>query len=79
MTHTLWADHIPLQQISVGKVRHLFEIPGNDEHLLMVASDRLSTHDVIHDTEIPGKGEYLTALTIFWATLGRKRSLACCC
>lgn len=68
MTHTLWADHIPLQQISVGKVRHLFEIPGNDEHLLMVASDRISTHDVVHDTEIPGKGENLTALTIFWAT-----------
>lgn len=68
MTHTPWAELIPLKQISVGKVRHLFAIPGNDEYLLMVASDRISTHDVVHTTEIPGKGENLTALTIFWKT-----------
>ena len=67
-THTPWEQLIPLPQMSAGKVRNLFEIPDDDEHLLMVASDRISTHDVIHETEIPGKGENLTALTLFWAT-----------
>ena len=37
---------------------------GDD--LLMVASDRISTYDVVHPTPIPDKGKVLTALSVFW-------------
>ncbi len=37
---------------------------GDD--LLMVASDRISTYDVVHPTPIPGKGAVLTGLSVFW-------------
>jgi phosphoribosylaminoimidazole-succinocarboxamide synthase len=36
------------------------------ETLLMVASDRISTYDVIHPTPIPDKGKVLTGLSVFW-------------
>ena len=38
----------------------------DDEHLLIVTSDRLSAFDVVLDDPIPGKGQVLTALTQFW-------------
>ena len=37
--------------------------------ILMVASDRISTYDVVHPTPIPGKGEVLTGLSAFWFDL----------
>ena len=37
-----------------------------DDRLLMVASDRISTYDVVHPTPIPGKGSVLTGLSAFW-------------
>jgi phosphoribosylaminoimidazole-succinocarboxamide synthase len=37
-----------------------------DESLLMVASDRISTYDVVHPTPIPDKGKVLTGLSVFW-------------
>lgn len=47
-----------------GKTRDTYEI---DEHfLLIVASDRVSTHNVVHSSDISKKGEVLTALTVFW-------------
>ncbi|MDQ3723930.1 MAG: phosphoribosylaminoimidazolesuccinocarboxamide synthase [Actinomycetota bacterium] len=36
------------------------------DRLLMVASDRISTYDVVHPTPIPDKGKVLTALSVFW-------------
>src|SRR5688500_12204786 len=39
--------------------------------LLMVASDRISTYDVVHPTEIPDKGKVLTALSVLWFDLTR--------
>jgi phosphoribosylaminoimidazole-succinocarboxamide synthase len=36
------------------------------DRLLMVASDRISTYDVVHPTPIPDKGAVLTALSVFW-------------
>jgi phosphoribosylaminoimidazole-succinocarboxamide synthase len=36
------------------------------ERLLMVASDRISTYDVVHPTPIPDKGKVLTGLSVFW-------------
>src|SRR3954464_3239279 len=49
-----------------GKVRELYE-SGDD--LLMVASDRISTYDVVHPTPIPDKGKVLTGLSVLWFEL----------
>jgi phosphoribosylaminoimidazole-succinocarboxamide synthase len=49
-----------------GKVRELYEL-GDD--LLMVASDRISTYDVVHPTPIPDKGKVLTGLSVVWFDL----------
>ncbi|MFZ1491794.1 MAG: phosphoribosylaminoimidazolesuccinocarboxamide synthase [Candidatus Competibacter denitrificans] len=54
-----------------GKVRDLYTV--DDQHLLMVASDRLSAFDVILPTTIPGKGAILTAVSHFW--FGRTRHI----
>ncbi len=52
-----------------GKVRDIYEV--DDQHLLIVQTDRLSAFDVILPTPVPGKGEVLTALSNFWfAKLG---------
>jgi phosphoribosylaminoimidazole-succinocarboxamide synthase len=47
-----------------GKVRELYEL--DDERLLLVATDRISTFDVVLPTEIPDKGRVLTGLSGFW-------------
>ena len=47
-----------------GKVRDLYEVDEN--HLLIVQTDRLSAFDVILPDPIPGKGEVLTAVSNFW-------------
>ena len=49
-----------------GKVRDMYAIPGHDDKLLMVATDRISAYDVIMDDAIPGKGAVLTELSLFW-------------
>ena len=53
-----------LPLIHRGKVRDLYAV-GEDK-LLIVQSDRLSAFDVILPTPIPGKGEVLTELSLFW-------------
>ena len=50
--------------VASGKVRELYEL-GTDR-LLLVASDRISTFDVVLPTEIPDKGRVLTGLSAFW-------------
>ena len=50
--------------IHQGKVRDSFAI--DDEHMLIVASDRLSAFDVVMNDPIPGKGEILTQIANFW-------------
>ncbi|HEX5450733.1 MAG TPA: phosphoribosylaminoimidazolesuccinocarboxamide synthase [Gaiellaceae bacterium] len=47
-----------------GKVRELYAL--DDDRLLLVASDRISTFDVVLPTEIPDKGRVLTGLSGFW-------------
>ena len=47
-----------------GKVRDMYVV--DDEHLLMVASDRVSAFDVVMAEPVPGKGHVLTALSRFW-------------
>ena len=50
--------------VASGKVREIFELDA--ERLLLVASDRISTFDVVLPTEIPDKGRVLTGLSAFW-------------
>ena len=57
---TALAD-LPL--VASGKVREMYDL---GDRLLMVASDRISTYDVVHPTPIPDKGKVLTALSVFW-------------
>jgi phosphoribosylaminoimidazole-succinocarboxamide synthase len=52
-----------LPLIASGKVREMYEM---GDRILMVASDRISTYDVVHPTPIPGKGAVLTGLSAFW-------------
>ena len=53
--------------VASGKVREIYAL--EDDKLLLVASDRISTFDVILPTEIPDKGRVLTGLSGFWFTL----------
>jgi phosphoribosylaminoimidazole-succinocarboxamide synthase len=57
--------------VGSGKVRELYEL--EDNRLLLVASDRISTFDVVLPTEIPDKGRVLTGLSGFW--FARTRAL----
>ena len=50
--------------VASGKVREIFELDA--ERLLLVASDRISTFDVVLPTPIPDKGRVLTGLSAFW-------------
>jgi phosphoribosylaminoimidazole-succinocarboxamide synthase len=52
-----------IRQIAQGKVRDIFEV---GEHLLIVATDRLSAFDVVLPDPIPDKGKVLTQLSKFW-------------
>ncbi len=54
----------PYPLIHQGKVRDSFAI--DDQHMLIVASDRLSAFDVVMSEPIPGKGEILTRIANFW-------------
>jgi phosphoribosylaminoimidazole-succinocarboxamide synthase len=49
--------------IASGKVREMYDL---GDRILMVASDRISTYDVVHPTPIPDKGAVLTGLSAFW-------------
>jgi phosphoribosylaminoimidazole-succinocarboxamide synthase len=52
-----------LPLIASGKVREIYDF---GDTLLLVASDRISTYDVVHPTPIPDKGSVLTGLSTFW-------------
>ncbi len=58
-----------LNLVHRGKVRDMYEIPGHDDKLLMVATDRISAYDVVMSDPIPGKGKVLTSLSLFWFDL----------
>jgi len=53
-----------MKLLSRGKVRDIFDI--DDQHMLIVTSDRLSAFDVVLPQPIPGKGEVLTRVANFW-------------
>ena len=50
--------------VASGKVRELYAL--DDARILLVATDRISTFDVVLPTEIPDKGRVLTGLSAFW-------------
>ena len=52
-----------------GKVRDMYAIPGHDDKLLMVATDRISAYDVVMADPVPGKGKILTQISLFWFKL----------
>ena len=61
----LYESHLSgLELLGRGKVRDLYQV--DQDHLLMVASDRLSAFDVVMRQPIPGKGEVLTRVSSFW-------------
>jgi len=60
--HTSSLTSLPL--LYRGKVRDIYQI--DDEHWLIIATDRVSAFDVILPNVIPGKGILLTQLALFW-------------
>lgn len=59
--HVTSLSDLPL--VARGKVREIYDL---GDTLLLVASDRISTYDVVHPNGIPDKGKVLTALSVFW-------------
>jgi len=55
-----------LSRVGRGKVRDIFSAGDN---LLLVATDRISAFDFVLQTPIPGKGDVLTGLSLFWFDL----------
>jgi len=60
--HTTSITSLPL--LARGKVRDNYAV--GEDRILMVASDRISAFDVIMGEPIPGKGELLTQMALFW-------------
>jgi phosphoribosylaminoimidazole-succinocarboxamide synthase len=66
-----YAPSVPgLTCIHQGKVRDTYSIPDHPEFLLVVATDRVSTHNIVHESVIPKKGFALTAITVAWMQFG---------
>ncbi|MCU7851088.1 MAG: phosphoribosylaminoimidazolesuccinocarboxamide synthase [Candidatus Thiodiazotropha sp. (ex Monitilora ramsayi)] len=61
---TLFESQLDLELINRGKVRDIYEV--DQDHLLIVTTDRLSAFDVILPQPIPSKGEVLTRVANFW-------------
>ncbi len=59
-----YAEITSLPLLSQGKVREIYAI--DEDHLLLVTSDRISAFDVVLPSIIPGKGEVLTQVSLFW-------------
>ncbi|MBT8120781.1 MAG: phosphoribosylaminoimidazolesuccinocarboxamide synthase [Gammaproteobacteria bacterium] len=65
MSATLHTSHITsLPLLHSGKVRDIYDI--DDQHMLIVTTDRISAFDVIMPTAVPGKGIILNQVTQFW-------------
>jgi phosphoribosylaminoimidazole-succinocarboxamide synthase len=61
----LFESSIPeLPLIGRGKVRDIYSV--DEQHLLIVTTDRLSAYDVVMPDPVPGKGEVLTKISLFW-------------
>ena len=68
-TAVIQTDCPELDLLHRGKVRDMYGIPGHDDKLVMVATDRISAYDVVMADPIPGKGRVLTRISLFWFDL----------
>ncbi len=67
MTATSVLQHAVISNLPLlkrGKIRDMFSV--DSEHMLMVATDRVSAYDSVMETPIPGKGAILTRISNFW-------------
>jgi len=65
MSRAVFESHLhSLKLLARGKVRDNYAV--GDDRILMVASDRISAFDVVMGEPIPGKGEMLTRMALFW-------------
>jgi phosphoribosylaminoimidazole-succinocarboxamide synthase len=65
MSKALYQSELPqLELLNRGKVRDIYAV--DEDHMLIVTSDRLSAFDVVLPQPIPGKGEVLTRVSNFW-------------
>ena len=64
MTTLFESDLRSLERLRQGKVRDIYAV--DDDHLLIVASDRMSAFDIVLPTPIPEKGGILTRMSNFW-------------
>ena len=63
--NVMFESNVPgLELLGRGKVRDIYAV--DDDHLLIVTSDRLSAYDVVMPSPIPGKGQVLTQISLFW-------------
>lgn len=63
-SNTIFETNLPgLKLINRGKVRDIYDL---DDKILLIASDRISAYDVIMPNPVPGKGEILTRISLFW-------------
>ena len=69
MDAIITTEFADLNLVHRGKVRDMYAIPGHDDKLLMVATDRISAYDVVMNAPIPGKGKILTQISLFWFDL----------
>jgi phosphoribosylaminoimidazole-succinocarboxamide synthase len=67
MNSVLTESRLPLPLVRKGKVREVYE--ADRDHLLLVASDRVSAFDVVMREAIPRKGAVLTQISAFWFEL----------
>ncbi|MES9943671.1 MAG: phosphoribosylaminoimidazolesuccinocarboxamide synthase [Candidatus Thiodiazotropha sp.] len=68
-SNTLFESSLNLKLLNRGKVRDIYEV--DEDHLLIVTTDRLSAFDVVLPQPIPGKGEVLTRVANFWFNRSR--------
>jgi phosphoribosylaminoimidazole-succinocarboxamide synthase len=65
MLAAMLESHVPsLERIHQGKVRDIYAV--DEQHMLIVTTDRLSAFDVVMPDPIPGKGRVLTQISNFW-------------
>ena len=78
LIHWLWRNQPCLNRncrvwLCIIAAKYVMSMMSTDQHVLIIATDRLSAFDVVLPTAIPGKGQVLTALSNFW--FARSRAL----
>ena len=69
LVREVWPEVRVVAPPKMGKVRTVYDVGG--EQLVLVSSDNLSTHDVVHKRQVYGKGDNLDAISVFYFDLTR--------